>query len=598
MDLTLAPEPLTARQRTLVVWVAIACALSRLLALARSPWDWDEMLFCLGMRDYDVTRHHPHPPGFPVYIGLAKLFRPLFDSDFRALQCVNLIAAALLFPAVFLLARELRFRFTTSVVAAALFAFFPNVWFFGGGAFSDVPSIVLVTFAAAFLFRGVRSRNAYWIGTLLLALAIGIRPQNLLIGLFPGIVATWKRKPHEIAIALLIGIVVCLTAYGATVYATAPFDQYLLTVRAHGDYISRVDSFRAPGRPPLWRLFDRFFIKQYQSPPLSVIVSLFVLISAIAATRARDRRIGFAALTFAPFAIFAWLMLDRFSISRFSIGYAPMFALLAADGIARVVRLRRNANGHARTYEVAIGAALILAFIAYTAPVLGPVRRDVSPPVQAVNDMMQKLKPRRETLYVGYPMVPFMEYLAPQYPFIRVIDDRALALTQPQNAWLLTELDGTSPQGFYFARDRNALWNIARRHFFEIDLRSFDRVPRFLDGWYEGERVEGDEWRWMSAESLLLLPPQNGKAKLRLILRVPSELTPRAPRITIRLNGKLVDRFRAHEDLLTKDYDDLETAPTGLPNTLQLTIDRTMKPGGNDPRELGLQLRSLSWGPQ
>src|SRR3954468_2366737 len=111
-------------------WSAAAvCALSRFLAMARSPWDWDEALFCLGLRSYDVTQHHPHPPGFPVYIAVAKLFRLFIPSDFRALQTVNLIAGILVFPAMFLLARELRTRFETSMIAATLFAFLPNVWF-------------------------------------------------------------------------------------------------------------------------------------------------------------------------------------------------------------------------------------------------------------------------------------------------------------------------------------------------------------------------------------------------------------------------------------------------------------------------------------
>src|SRR5512138_3588455 len=110
------PEPLTARQRRTFWAVAAVCAASRFLAYARSMWDWDEALFCLGMRQYDVTMHHPHPPGFPVYIGLAKVLRLFIDSDFRALQAINLIAAMLEFPAIFLLARELRMRFETALV--------------------------------------------------------------------------------------------------------------------------------------------------------------------------------------------------------------------------------------------------------------------------------------------------------------------------------------------------------------------------------------------------------------------------------------------------------------------------------------------------
>jgi hypothetical protein len=102
------PPALTPRQRLTFGIVAIVCAATRLLAMAKSLWDWDEALFCLGMRSYDVTAHHPHPPGFPVYIALGRIVRTVIPSDFRALQMVNLNAAMLVIPAIFFLARELR----------------------------------------------------------------------------------------------------------------------------------------------------------------------------------------------------------------------------------------------------------------------------------------------------------------------------------------------------------------------------------------------------------------------------------------------------------------------------------------------------------
>src|SRR5881398_2943415 len=117
MDLTLPLSTLTARQRTAFGVVAIVCAATRFLAMARSMWDWDEALFCLGMRSYDVTNHHPHPPGFAVFIGAGRMVRLVVGSDFRALQVINLIAGALLFPALFMLARELRMHFPTCVIA-------------------------------------------------------------------------------------------------------------------------------------------------------------------------------------------------------------------------------------------------------------------------------------------------------------------------------------------------------------------------------------------------------------------------------------------------------------------------------------------------
>jgi len=592
------PDLLTRRERTIVWIVALVCAASRFLAMARSVWDWDEALFCLAMRDYDVTLHHPHPPGFPLYIAMAKMLRFVIPSDFRALQAVNLIAGMLVFPAMFLLARELRLRFRTSVIAAALFAFFPNVWFFGGGAFSDIPSIVVVVFAAALLFRGARDRNAYWLGTFLLAIAIGIRPQNLLVGLFPGIYATRRRKPGEIAVALLMGIVITAAAFGGAVYATGNAHEYLRVVREHGDYISRIDSFRSPDRPPLWRLFDRFFIKQYQSPALSILTSIAVAISIVGAIRTRSRPMLWNALTFGPFAIFAWMMLDRFSISRFSIGYAPMFAFFAADGFERIERFVTIRRPSWRV-AVPLAIALIAGFIAYTLPALTPVRNEVAPSILAARAVAEHVDPRTDQLFAGHTMSKFLDLVLPGMPYTRVMDDRAMPLSARGRAWLLAEITETKPEGYVFTRERGHLWNIARRHYFEIKLAPIVERPRFISGWYGPEVTDIHEWRWMGRRSVTLLPPMpertSGRTLLRMHIGIPGEVMPLNPRITIRLNGRVVDEFHTTEGYLERDYR-VDAAPRGLPNVLELSIDRTVTPK-DDGRELGLRVRYLGWGP-
>lgn len=589
-------EPLTPRQRLIVAAIAIVCAATRFLAMARSVWDWDEALFALGMRDYDVALHHPHPPGFPVYLAMAKVLRFVIHDDFRALQAVNLIAGALVFPAVFLLARELRLRFSTSVIAGALFAFFPNVWFFGGGAFSDIPSIVLVVFAVVFLLRGVDDRNAYWIGTFLLALAIGIRPQNLLVGLFPGILATRKRRPHEIVVALLIGVIVTGAAFGGAIAASKSADAYFGVVQQHGEYIARVDSWRSPERPPMWRLIDRFFVKQYQSPVLSVLASVFVLISVIGSIRDRNRSMLFNALTFVPFAVAAWMMLDRYSISRFSIGYQPMFALFFANGIERVERwaLAHRWPFGRLTPAALLAGAFIAAFIGYTLPSLTPVRNESAPSILAARAVAEHVDPSRDQLFVGHTMSKFVDLVTPGFPYTRVIDDRAMPLGARARAWLLAEITDTGEQGFVFRRERGNLWNIARRHYFEIKLEPLEQRARFFSGWYAPESMDIHEWRWMNGHSVTLLPPARGETLLRTHFGVPEELLSQSPLITIKLNGRVVDSFRTKDGYVERDYR-VTPAPRDLPNVLELSIDRTVLPE-NDSRELGLRLRYLGWG--
>jgi len=595
-DLTQPPAPLTARERLSFWAIALVCAASRIPAISKSLWDWDEALFCLGMRGYDVTSHHPHPPGFPVYIAMGHVARLFIHDDFRALQSINILASLLVFPAIFLLARELRLGVATSCIAGALCAFFPNVWFFGGTAFSDVPSIVLVVFAVVFLLRGCRSSKSYLIGAVLLALAAGIRPQNFSIGLAPGLIATWYRRRswRDVGFAALIGIVVVGIAFGGAIAATGSFDRYMTSVREHGEYISRIDSFRSPERPPLWHLFDRFFVKQYDWTPLSIVVTLFVVVSIIAAIRNRHRGLLINFLTFAPFAITAWLMLDRFSISRFSIGYIPMFAVFAADGIDRVA-------GGREKLAALIGAALTLAFAIWTFPALTHPRTTPAPSVLGVETALHRLDPNRDDLFVAAAMVPFVQVLAPKMPFITVQDERALPLSiGARTPWLLAEIDMTRPLGYVFRRPKDHLWNIARRHYFDVALEPITRHARFLTGWYGPERLGNAEWQWMASHSATLLPPASGETVLRLQYEIAGELVPERPVITIALNGKILDRFPATQAHYEHDYK-VMPAVNGKSNRLEMSIDKTYnavkRRTGQDPRDLGIALRWLAWGP-
>src|SRR5437763_15969338 len=93
-------DPMTRREWQLVILLTIAVALTRLLAISHSMWDWDETLFCIALHQFDVAEHHPHPPGFPLYVGLGRLMRLLIHDDFRALRAIGILSALGLFPAM------------------------------------------------------------------------------------------------------------------------------------------------------------------------------------------------------------------------------------------------------------------------------------------------------------------------------------------------------------------------------------------------------------------------------------------------------------------------------------------------------------------
>ena len=560
-----APEELTRTQKWAVLAATLVAALSRVFALARTPWDWDELLFMRALDHFDVASHRPHPPGFPLFILAANGVRELGLSDFHALQALNLLAAIAIVPAMFFLCRELRMPAWTSLSAAMLLAFFPNVWIYGSGAFSDVPSMTLLVLALALLLAGCRSDRAYLAGALLLAISAGFRPQNLLVGLAPFLIASWFRRRREVAAAIAVVTIVVAASYGAAAALTG-WSEYREALDVHQAYILRVDSFLSPTRPPLWRVFADFFVVPYRAPVINAIVAVLALIGLL-----RRRPPALVALAaFGPLCIFSWLMLDHFSAGRFSIGYAPLIAILAALGV--------------EGFEVAVVPAVVILMIAWTLPAVIQMRRSISPPVSAVTWIRDHVDKRAATIYVDAGMVPFAEWYLRDYRLEPIGYATPPATFGAGPTYWLRENSTPVP--------RQRLWEIMRDRYYDATASVVDVPIAFGSGWYPEEGRGGEQWRWMGAHSVTTLPPIPGRSRLVLRFYAPLDVLKTPPMVVVRVNGAIVDQFRA----TSRDIEREIFIPThgDRPNELTIDTDRVVKPA-SDPRTLGLRLNALVW---
>jgi hypothetical protein len=440
--LTEPPAALTRGERIAAWSCAALVAATRWPALSKTLWDWDEALFALALRDYDVAAYHPHPPGFPLFIGLAKMI-PL--DGFHALQSIAFVSSLLVFPAMFFLARELRASTPVAISAGLLLAFFPNVWFYGGTALSDVPSMVLVVAACALLLRGCRDPRAVIAGSVLLGIAAGFRPQNLMIGFLPLILALVHRRRAALAGVALIAVLV-LGTYGTAAFFSGGWTAYRGVLASHEAYIRNTDSFLAPLRPGLLQVADDFFFWPYRAPAINIVVTLLVAVAVL------RRRQWLVMGIFGPFCLFAWLFLDFHSVSRFSIAYMPMYATLAAAGIPR------------RGRALVVGALVVL-MIAWTWPALRVVHTTASPPVAA----LESVRGARGTLYVDERLAAHAALLLPdrERRIVRVVPP----FVEDRNAVLVRE-GASSPAAQNFTRDRERLERIARSRYFETALIS------------------------------------------------------------------------------------------------------------------------------
>ncbi len=449
VNLADVPEPLTPNERVTAWLLTVIVAVSRWPALSLTLWDWDEALFALALRDYDVVAHHPHPPGFPLFIALAKALTELTPLDaFHALQCIAFCASLFLFPAMFFLAREMRVPTFTAFGASLLLAFFPNVWFYGGTAFSDVPSLVLAIVSAALLLRGCRSDRALLAGAIVLGIAAGFRPQNLLIGFAPMLLAFFYRRRTAIAAAAIVAFII-VVGYGAAASFSGGWDVYRDALVKHERYIREVDSFLGSTRPGLIQVADDFFLRPYRAPVLNVVITLLAMLGLL---RLR-KRAWLALLIFGPFLLFAWLYLDFNSASRFSIGYMPLYALLAAYGVP------------ARGRAVTLTATLVL-LIVWTWPALRIVHTTLSPPVAAIEFI--RATQHAKVIDVDESLAAHATLLLPGYA-VRIVRVKPPLVADP-NAVLMREGASLAEGSRNFTRARERLEGIARKRYFEVSV--------------------------------------------------------------------------------------------------------------------------------
>src|SRR3954453_11297142 len=94
-------------RRTLdCVLLVAATAISRFLFRSRYLYDLDSVNFALAMGRFDPTVHQPHPPGYFLYIWLARLANTLFNDPNSALVAISIVSSCGAVVFTYLLARR------------------------------------------------------------------------------------------------------------------------------------------------------------------------------------------------------------------------------------------------------------------------------------------------------------------------------------------------------------------------------------------------------------------------------------------------------------------------------------------------------------
>jgi hypothetical protein len=175
---------------------AITLVMFALYLLTHTPAldEMDSVQFAMGVRSFDILKHQPHPPGYPLFILAAWLGTQLFRvTPELSLYIISALGGGLFVGVWFLIIRQ-QFSETLAWWVAPCLAITPIVWMTATKALTDAPAAALIS---AEVLAGIccsrRLTISGVISTALLgAAATGVRPQLVLVALV--ILATALNK--------------------------------------------------------------------------------------------------------------------------------------------------------------------------------------------------------------------------------------------------------------------------------------------------------------------------------------------------------------------------------------------------------------------
>jgi hypothetical protein len=378
--------------RTLVGVAALIFLLAHLLSLPVSLEDLDSINFAMGVRDFDVAKHQPHPPGYPVFTALAKVATAAGRAagvqapEVRGLAVWSVVGGALTIPFAFVFFRSIGGHDRHAVMASLLLGASPIFWFTSLRPLSDVAGLAAAFGALAALSASIAPKRQEWsrrrIGLALLGgfaagLAVGVRSQTAVLAgpmLAYVLVAPRDRMPLRIR-----GLTLAAAALGAAAWAvplvaaTGGPASYLASLGAQaGEDFSGVEMLWTNGTPraALFAL-QRTFVLPWDSALLAGVVLALAAAGFVLLLTEATSAAGFLVLVFGPYAVFHLLFQETVTI-RYALPLVPPVAFMAATLPARAVGVAGPAVALAVGGASLIGAVpASAAFARNPAPVFG-----------------------------------------------------------------------------------------------------------------------------------------------------------------------------------------------------------------------------------
>ncbi|MGB9589717.1 MAG: hypothetical protein ACPL68_02415 [Candidatus Hydrothermia bacterium] len=207
---------------------ALLTWISRVPFLSRYLWHFDSGNMALGLYEFNLAKHQPHPPGYIIFMGVAKAFHFLLGDANLALVSASVLFSGIAVGLIYLFGKKF-FGEKVGLWAGVFLALNPDFWLHGevalvysAGAFGGI----LVAFVSWFMVRyraSLRPMHAILVG-LAIGLVGGLRQSDLFLLAPLWGYAFWRAGRENIAFLLwgALGMAVGIFAWSVPLYLLSP----------------------------------------------------------------------------------------------------------------------------------------------------------------------------------------------------------------------------------------------------------------------------------------------------------------------------------------------------------------------------------------
>jgi hypothetical protein len=498
--------------------------------LPSSLEDLDSINFALGVRQFDVARHQPHPPGYPVYIVIAKAIHTAVPAEATALGLLSAIAGGFGVLAMAVLFRRLNGAapavdaWPLTATAVAMTA--PLYWVTAVRPLSDMSgfaaalavqamtlgatsarALALAGFCAG-LACGLRSQIVWLTVPLLIVRGLGARRLGLAV---PGVaVGDRQLAPSTQRLAPTVSFIAGVLLWFAPLVAITggPAAYWRALSNQGAEDLGNIQMLwtRHAARDVADALYYAF-VAPWAAWPVAIVVLVCVALGAAWLYRHARRALVLLAAAFGPYLIFDLLFQETFT-SRYALPLVVPAAYLAVSGLRMLPRQSGVAVAVAiAMFDAHVGGTSIAAYARQHPPAFrllddmrSAARLAPEPPVLAM-DRRNAFDFRRPIAWLGDDMPRVAQTL----------------LSPPQHEWL-------EAVKYWNSGGRAPVWFVVDPMRTSIDLVQHGRpsayrwplpYPVLVSGarpnemdWYRVERPE-----WYVGEGWALTPEAAGVAE-------------------------------------------------------------------------------------